>query len=203
MPKFDEKPEERKPILKKDQVEIAYNSDIDYQRSLQRTLRLEQDAQRVVMRFFNAYFGDAMTVRPVSSVGDGVSMTTATGHDMRAVGFNDRGVPIMGIEIILTQKDMEAAVKQLKRHPTVRLNETSIYSDPLPKVLIKLDPQEVEVLAKDYDFSKYPKIEAKILKHVIISLEFAFINAKDEEGERNIRKMINLFEGKAKKGKSH
>lgn len=178
-------------------TEKKYIKRIDNNRSPARVLEIAKQAERIVIDFFNQHFRDTIRVRPATAFEDAGNLITETGKQIDAVAYADRG-PAMCMQITTAGNIavIKEKMRQISDNPTVRLEEMGRHDVPIPKVLIRLEPKDVEYFMRDRRFERHVDIGEKILYDTIVSLKFDLIRTQNEKEKKKIQELLDIFEGK-------
>lgn len=164
------------------------------------TLDLGKIAEDLVVNIFNLNVG-GMTLRLATPSEDSGVKQIISEKQIDTVAIQD-GKPIMCMQITIARdpKIHAEKINQLKNKPFVRLDEMSPKDIAIPKVVIGLDPNEIESLSNDQNYSGHPKILDKIIKDTLACLRYDLTRTEYEKEQERIRVLISFFE--SKKGKS-
>jgi hypothetical protein len=121
------------------------------------------------------------------------------GSQLDAVVYQEES-PILGVQITTARdrKVREEKLQQLKERPLVRLAEMKREDEGILRVLVNLDPDEVEMYLKDSDLDKHPKLAAQTYDSIIYSLRYHLLTNQDKRYQEKIQKLLDLFESKKK-----
>jgi hypothetical protein len=157
---------------------------------------LARSAEKVVIGCLNENLKRmGIATRPATSTEDSGIMHKG-GKQIDAVlieGSNKK--PIMCVQItIATDSSVQMKkVTQLAEKPFVRLEEMKSQDTPIPKVVVGLNPGEIEAFLNDPYFLKHPRIWEKIKSDIIKSLLFVLNMTKNEKEKDRAREMLTLF----------
>lgn len=153
-------------------------------------------AEGVVIDFFNNNFPGQISVRPATATEDSGLKHAPESKQIDAVVYSDKGVPIMCIQIT-TAKDSVVRMKkmqQLIEKPFVRLDEMKASDKAIPKVLVYIDPSEVDSFLSDHDYLKHPKIAEQILQSATQCLKFVATKTKIKDEQQRIKDLIETLD---------
>lgn len=159
-------------------------------------------AEDVVIDFFNDNFPGQISVRPATAAEDSGLKHAPESKQIDAVVYSDKGEPIMCIQIT-TARDSAVRMKkmqQLIEKPFVRLDEMKANDKAIPKVLVYVDPSEVDSFLNDHDYLKHPKIAEQILQSATQCLKFVATKTKIKDEQVRISNLINILD--IKKGRA-
>ncbi len=156
------------------------------------------DAEAVVLDFFNKNF-EGLTVRASTGSEDSGVRQIEKGKQIDAVAYmNGESAMCMQITTARDPNIQKEKMRQLQENPFVRLSEMKPQDTSIPKVLIGLDPKEIEAFLSDHDFSMHPKISEKILKDTILSLKFDLSKTQNKKEQDKIKNLVAFFEAGGK-----
>ncbi len=152
------------------------------------------DAESVVLDFFNKNF-EGLTVRTSTESEDSGRQQIVKGRQIDAVAYmNGESAMCMQITTTGDSNRQKEKIRQLQENPFVRLSEMNPKDTSIPKVLIGLDPKEVEAFLSDHDFSLHPKITEKILADTVTSLRFDLTKTQNKKEQDKIKTLLAFFE---------
>jgi hypothetical protein len=159
---------------------------------------LAKSAEKVVIDCLNENL-QSMNVetRPATPTEDS-GITHEGGKQIDAVLVESASKrPIMCMQIT-TARDPGVQikkVKQLAEKPFVRLEEMDLanYPTSIPKVVVGINPTEIESFLNDPYFSKHPQIWEKIKNDITKSLLFVLNMTKNEKEKAKAMEVLDLF----------
>ncbi|KKT00622.1 MAG: hypothetical protein UW07_C0021G0010 [Candidatus Nomurabacteria bacterium GW2011_GWF2_43_8] len=178
--------------------ESRYIRNIDAQRlPPQKTIEgLGKSAEGIVIDCMNEKLRDkGMTVRPATKFEDS-GVKHEGGKQVDAVVYYMGGKPAMCIQITTAQNQsfqMEK-VKQLTEKPFVRLEEMKNGDVPIPKVVVGLNPKDVESFLNNPDFSQHPQIWEKISSNITECLQSVQNMTKYDKEKAKAQELLLIFQ---------
>jgi hypothetical protein len=103
--------------------------------------------------------------------------------------------PAMAIQIT-TARDKAVRnekMAQLRDRPFVRLDEMKPQDPSIPKVLVGLSPENVELFLSDNDYAKHPEILDEIMLGITNSLNFDLLISKNPADKERIKQLLEIF----------
>ncbi|MFZ2150407.1 MAG: hypothetical protein WAV15_04600 [Minisyncoccia bacterium] len=168
---------------------------IDNRRSGEQSREIARVAEEMVIDYLNKFFGARIKVRRATALEDAGDLKTEMGKQVDAVAYDDKG-PAMCLQITTARSPavINEKMKQLAERPVVRLPEMRSRDAAIPKVLVRLDPKDVEYFMKDRDFTRHVDMQAKILHEIKKGLKDVFSMTKDKDQKKRIVEVLTIFE---------
>jgi len=163
---------------------------------------LAKSAEKVVIDCLNENLRSMnIGVRPATPTEDS-GITHEGGKQIDAVlveGTSKKPIMCMQITTARDPSVQIKKVKQLAEKPFVRLEEMDLanYPTSIPKVVVGLNPAEIESFLNDPYFAKHPQIWEKIKSDITKSLLFVLNMTKNEKEKTKAREVLALFTNNA------
>jgi hypothetical protein len=152
------------------------------------------DAEDVVVDFFKSEF-KGIEVRKATLDEDRGNTGIDTGKQIDAVLYWDHK-PSLGLQIT-TAIDSKVRMKkmnELKNKPFIRLDEMNRGDTAIPKVLIFIEPRDVNSYLENKDWSAHSHLGNQILLGLENSLKFDRLQTKNQSEQKKIDEMLILLE---------
>ena len=155
-------------------------------------------AEETVINFFSSLNDPDIRVRPATPqedsgyVGEGVGSKMIDVVVMQRDAESRREIPSMAIQVTTAQsQDIRLKkMEEMKNMPFMRLYDMKPQDTAVPRVVVFLDPGEVEKFQSDPSFERNPKLVEQIFAGVENSLAFDKLQTKNPKEQQRIDSLL-------------